>query len=54
MIGIAGEKLTKRVRALMFETILRQEPGWFDREENSVGAVSTKLSSDAANIQGVF
>ncbi|KRT83154.1 ABC transporter ATP-binding protein, partial [Oryctes borbonicus] len=52
MIGVAGEKLTKRVRALMFETVLRQEPGWFDRKENGIGAVCAKLSSDAANIQG--
>ncbi|GJQ81868.1 hypothetical protein Trydic_g9894 [Trypoxylus dichotomus] len=52
MIGVAGEKLTKRVRALLFETVLRQEPAWFDRKENGVGAVCAKLSSDAANIQG--
>lgn len=53
MIGIAGEKLTKRVRALLFETVLRQEPAWFDDKQNSVGAVCAKLSSDGANIQGV-
>ncbi|KAI4456368.1 atp-binding cassette sub-family b [Holotrichia oblita] len=52
MIGIAGEKLTKRVRALLFETVLRQEPAWFDDKQNSVGAVCAKLSSDGANIQG--
>ncbi|KRT85664.1 AAA protein [Oryctes borbonicus] len=52
MLGIAGEKLTKRVRGLMFETVLRQEVGWFDRKENGVGAICAKLSTDAANIQG--
>ncbi|GJQ81867.1 hypothetical protein Trydic_g9893 [Trypoxylus dichotomus] len=52
MLGIAGEKLTKRVRGLMFETVLRQEVAWFDRKENGVGAICAKLSTDAANIQG--
>ncbi|KAI4456367.1 atp-binding cassette sub-family b [Holotrichia oblita] len=52
MLGIAGERLTKRVRGLMFETVLKQEVGWFDRKENSVGAICAKLSTDAANIQG--
>lgn len=53
MLGIAGEKLTRRVRGLMFESVLEQEVGWFDRKENGVGAICAKLSTDAANIQGV-
>lgn len=53
MLGIAGEKLTRRVRGLMFESVLRQEVAWFDRKENGVGAICAKLSTDAANIQGV-
>ncbi|XP_022916896.1 ATP-dependent translocase ABCB1-like isoform X2 [Onthophagus taurus] len=52
LIGVAGEKLTRRVRALMFECVLRQEVGWYDRKENAVGAICAKLSSDGANIQG--
>ncbi|XP_022916897.2 ATP-dependent translocase ABCB1-like isoform X1 [Onthophagus taurus] len=51
-INISGEKLTRRVRGVMFEAVLRQEIGWYDRKENGVGAICTKLSSDAANIQG--
>ncbi|KAK8465002.1 LOW QUALITY PROTEIN: hypothetical protein PHAVU_010G126200 [Phaseolus vulgaris] len=37
--GWAGSKLTQRVRDILFQSILRQEPGWFDFEENSTGVV---------------
>ncbi|KAK9877111.1 hypothetical protein WA026_016856 [Henosepilachna vigintioctopunctata] len=50
--GVAGENLTLRVRKLMFAEMLKQEIGWFDRKENGVGALCSKLSSDAASIQG--
>lgn len=53
MFAKAGEKLTRRIRRMMFEAMMRQEIGWFDLKENSVGALCTKLSSEAANIQGV-
>lgn len=50
--GIAGEKLTQRVRSKMFEAMLKQEMGYFDRKENGVGALCAQLSGDAAHIQG--
>lgn len=49
----AGEKLTRRIRKMMFEAMMRQEIGWFDLKENSVGALCTRLSSEAATLQGV-
>lgn len=30
-----------------------QEMGWFDDEKNSVGALSARLTGDAANVQNV-
>lgn len=53
MFGVAGEKLTMRLRHLMFEAMLRQEIGWFDRKENGVGSLCAKLSGEAASVQGV-
>lgn len=53
MFGIAGEKLTMRLRTKMFIAMLRQEIGWFDRKENGVGALCAKLSGEAAQVQGV-
>lgn len=53
MFGVAGEKMTERIRSLMFRQMLRQEIGFFDRKDNGVGALCTKLSKDASSIQGV-
>ncbi|CAF4336061.1 unnamed protein product [Rotaria socialis] len=49
--AIAGSKLTQRIRSKTFTCLLRQEVAYFDRPENSSGAISTRLSSDAAAIQ---
>uniref|UniRef100_W8B7Y6 ABC-type xenobiotic transporter n=1 Tax=Ceratitis capitata TaxID=7213 RepID=W8B7Y6_CERCA len=50
--GIAGERLTERLRGLMFETILKQEVAWFDDKSNSTGSLCAKLSGDASAVQG--
>jgi ABC-type multidrug transport system fused ATPase/permease subunit len=52
-LGVAGERLTLRLRKLAFDAILRQEIRWFDRQDNSCGALCARLSADAANVQGV-
>ena len=51
MLTLAGEKLAFRLRILTFRSILRQKIEWFDRLENSVGALCQRLSSDASAIQ---
>lgn len=52
-LNIAGSGLTYRLREQVFESILNQEMGWFDREENSVGALAARLSGDCTSVQGV-
>ncbi|CAH1437661.1 unnamed protein product [Lactuca virosa] len=42
-----GEYLTKRVREKMLSKILSFEIGWFDKEENSTGALCSRLANDA-------
>lgn len=42
-----GERLTKRVRETMLSKILTFEVGWFDRDENSSGAICSRLAKDA-------
>lgn len=51
---VSGVHLTTRVRALLFRSMLKQEMGWYDQETNSIGALCTRLSLDAANIQGAI
>jgi ATP-binding cassette subfamily B (MDR/TAP) protein 1 len=45
--GAMGEYLTKRVREQMLTRILTFEIGWFDRDENSSGAICSQLAKDA-------
>jgi hypothetical protein len=47
----SGEALTMRMRIISFGSMLRQEIGWFDREENNLGALVTRLSSDASSLK---
>ncbi|XP_023743757.1 ABC transporter B family member 15 [Lactuca sativa] len=42
-----GEHLTKRVREKMLSKILSFEIGWFDQDENSTGALCSRLAKDA-------
>ena len=38
---------------MVFEAMLKQEMGWFDDERNAVGALSARLTGDAAGVQSV-
>lgn len=48
----AGAKMANRLRVQTFSSMLTQEMGWFDRKENSVGNLSSRLSGDCATVQG--
>ncbi|KAI3805866.1 hypothetical protein L1987_21753 [Smallanthus sonchifolius] len=53
LFSIAGSKLIKRIRSLCFEKVISMEIGWFDKPENSSGAIGARLSTDAANVRGL-
>ncbi|KAF8985644.1 hypothetical protein BGZ52_010321, partial [Haplosporangium bisporale] len=44
---LIDEKMARRMRTLSFKAIMSQEMGFFDREENSTGALSSRLATDA-------
>ncbi|CAM6101079.1 unnamed protein product [Calypogeia fissa] len=50
-LGVLGENLVKRVREKMFTTILRNELGWFDQDENNSSQILARLNSDATNVR---
>ncbi|XP_075169480.1 multi drug resistance 49 [Haematobia irritans] len=52
MFTTAGVKMTSRLRNKTFATLLKQEVGYFDDENNSVGAMCARLAGDCANVQG--
>lgn len=53
MLGVSGERLTRRMRSQAFRALLRQEMGYFDRKENAVGALAAKLASEASLVKGI-
>lgn len=52
-LGVSGERLTRKLRTMSFRALLRAEIGYFDKSENSVGALTTRLSREAALVKGV-
>ncbi|RUS29249.1 hypothetical protein BC938DRAFT_480878 [Jimgerdemannia flammicorona] len=47
---LAGERLTRRIRIACFKALLNQEIGFYDEEEHSLGALTTRLATDASKI----
>ncbi|CAF4163470.1 unnamed protein product, partial [Rotaria sordida] len=52
LFALSGETLTQRLRAKIFQTLLRQEITYFDRPENNTGALCTRLATEASDVQG--
>lgn len=46
----AGERYTKRLRGDIFRAFMRQEIGFYDQEDNSLGALTSKLATDSKNV----
>ncbi|XP_063777832.1 ATP-binding cassette sub-family B member 5-like isoform X2 [Pseudophryne corroboree] len=51
MFGRSGEVLTMRLRQMAFKAMLRQDMSWFDDKKNNTGALTTRLSTEASQIQ---
>ncbi|KFK43347.1 hypothetical protein AALP_AA1G113900 [Arabis alpina] len=51
--GIMGERLTLRVRQMMFSAILRNEIGWFDKVDNTSSMLASRLESDATLLKSI-
>ncbi|CAK9173411.1 unnamed protein product [Ilex paraguariensis] len=51
--GIMGERVTLRVREMMFSAILRNEIGWFDDTNNTSSMLASRLESDATLLRTV-
>lgn len=54
LFNYAGVWLTTRMRSMSFKSMMKQEIAWFDRDVNSVGSLSARLSGDAAGVQGAI
>ncbi len=47
---VAGERYTKRLRGDIFRAFMKQEIGFYDHEDNSLGALTSKLAIDSKNV----
>jgi len=53
IIYVFEKRLTKKLRILLFEAMLRQEIGFHDLDENRSSILSTKLSSSVTTCKGM-
>lgn len=51
--AVCSERLIRRARSTAFRTMLRQDISFFDREENSTGALTSFLSTETKHLSGV-
>ncbi|XVF52006.1 hypothetical protein PTKIN_Ptkin04bG0230700 [Pterospermum kingtungense] len=51
--GIMGERLTLRVRQVMFSAILKNEIGWFDDLDNASSMLVSRLETDATFLRAI-
>ncbi|KAK7207901.1 ABC multidrug transporter Mdr1 [Myxozyma melibiosi] len=52
-LSYAAQKLVRRIRYESFRQMLRQDISYFDRDENTTGALTTVLSTDAQDVEGL-
>ena len=50
--GKSGEIMTMRLRSKVFAKYLSLEMSYFDEPENSTGALTTRLATDASKVKG--
>lgn len=53
-LTIAGERLTKRLREMVFRVMISKPVAWYDDPRNSRGILTTRLSSDASAVRGTL
>lgn len=53
MLGISGERLTRKLRGMAFRALLKQEIGFFDKKENSVGQLTSRLATEPTLVKGI-
>lgn len=52
-LGYSGEQMTLKLRRTAFRAILKQDMGFFDMKKNSLGALTTRLATEATAVKGL-
>ncbi|KAK9469166.1 P-loop containing nucleoside triphosphate hydrolase protein [Lipomyces arxii] len=53
LFAYAGQKLVRRIRLMALRQMLRQDIAYFDRDENTTGALTSTLTRDAQGVDGL-
>ncbi|KAK9491116.1 P-loop containing nucleoside triphosphate hydrolase protein [Lipomyces doorenjongii] len=53
LFAFAGQKLVRRIRLMTIRQMLRQDISFFDRDENTIGSLTSTLSRDAQAVEGL-
>ncbi|CAM9784749.1 unnamed protein product, partial [Ectocarpus sp. 12 AP-2014] len=48
---VAGERLTRTLRYMAFEAMVRHDIAWFDEESSAVGVLTTRLEAEASMVR---
>ncbi|KAJ1400559.1 P-loop containing nucleoside triphosphate hydrolase [Sesbania bispinosa] len=49
--GMVGEKAMANLRCALYSGVLRNEVGWFDKSENTVGSLTSRIISDTSMVK---
>ncbi|RLM60881.1 ABC transporter B family member 19-like [Panicum miliaceum] len=52
--GIVGEKAMKNLREALFSAVLRNELGWFEKQKNGVGFLTSRIVSDTSTVKTII
>lgn len=47
---VLGSKLTRRLRVILFASLIRKETAFFDQDEHSTGTLTALIATDCANV----
>ncbi|KAK9330669.1 P-loop containing nucleoside triphosphate hydrolase protein [Lipomyces starkeyi] len=53
MFGYSSSRLVRRIRALVFRHLLRQDISYFDDSEHTTGSLTSSLARDAQSIESI-
>jgi len=51
--GVSGSRLTRQMRVLVFDKLMRYSIGWFDFPEHSTGELTTRLEEDSETVGNI-
>ncbi|WKY07556.1 hypothetical protein Q1695_007208 [Nippostrongylus brasiliensis] len=52
--GMSAERLTMRLRSMIFHNVMRMDATYFDMPRHSAGKITTRLATDAPNVKSAL